>query len=153
MAQGRQRAAFPLSRFHSEPGIFIVIGDTVEKGDFGLADRLDARLFETGQRGGEGHVGVQHAGSARDQPMDRRVDAKGRALDLARAAHQAAVVTHFDQTARRDLGPVQSKRDLQIAIVGARHREGKVIEDHLAETLSIRKSMRCREVDARLPRC
>src|SRR6516165_9848961 len=48
---------FPLSRFHSEPGIFIVIADTVEKGDFGLADRLDARLFEAGQRGGEGHVG------------------------------------------------------------------------------------------------
>jgi hypothetical protein len=78
---------------------------------------------------------------------------KAETLDLAGAAHQAAVIAHFDQTARGDLGPVQSKRDLQIAIVGAGHREGEVVEDPLAETLSIGKPMRCGEVDARLPRC
>jgi hypothetical protein len=54
--------------------------DTIEKSDFGLADRFDARIFEAGQSAGERHVGVQDASGARDQPVDRRVDAEGRSL-------------------------------------------------------------------------
>lgn len=113
-----------------------------------MADHLEARLFEAGQRADERHVGVQYAGSARDQPMYRRVDAKRRALDVAAAAQQAAVVIDLQQAARGDLAPVQPERDLEMSIVGAGYGKGEMVEDAFAETLPVREPMCRREIDA-----
>src|SRR5262249_41107035 len=120
--------------------------------DFGLADRFDARLFEPSQRAGEWHMGVQYADGGRDEPMDRRVNAERGTLDLARAAQRAAVVTDLHQAAGGHLGPMQAKRDLQVAVFGTGYREGEVIEDSLAKPLPVRQAVRRREIDTRLPR-
>src|SRR5439155_14561217 len=73
------------------------------------------------------------------------------ALDLALAAQHRAVIADLHQNARRDLRPMQAERDLVVAIVPARHGQGEVVEDALAEAMADREAMRRREVDPRLP--
>jgi hypothetical protein len=48
---------------------------------------------------------------------------------------------------------VQTKRDLQISVIGAGYGEGEVLEDAFAEALPVGEPMRRREIDARLPCC
>ena len=91
LAVRAKHAGQPLAfgRVEGQAGIVVVVGDRVEKRDLGLAERRDARLGEAGQRGGERHVGVQRAGVLRNEAVDRRVNAEGRALDLAFARSTA----------------------------------------------------------------
>src|SRR5579862_2931341 len=83
--------------------------------------------------------------------MDRRVDAEGRALDLARPAQDRAVIADLHQNTRRHLRPMETERDLVIAVVPARHGQGKMVEDALAEAVADGEAVRRREVDPRLP--
>ncbi len=46
---------------------------------------------------------------------------------------------------------MQAERDLVVAVVPARHGEGEVVEDALAEAVPDGEAMRRREIDARLP--
>ena len=69
---------FTVRRIESEPGVVRVIGDAIEETDFGLSDRLNMRFVEPGQSAGKRHMGVQRASRARQQPVDRPVNAECR---------------------------------------------------------------------------
>jgi hypothetical protein len=47
---------------------------------------------------------------------------------------------------------VQTKRDLQISVIGAGYGESEVVENAFAEALPVRKPVRRCEIDARLRR-
>jgi hypothetical protein len=85
--------------------------------------------------------------------MDRGVNTEGRLLDLALARQQAAVVADLHEAACGDFRPMQTERDLVIAIVAAGHRQRQMIEDALMETVLDREPVRRCEVDARLAAC
>jgi len=90
----------------------------------------------------------------RNEAVDRRMDAEGRALDLALAAQHLAVIADFHQAARRHLRPMQPERDLVIAVVLARHGEREMVEDPFAEAVRHGHPVRRRQIDPRLPfRC
>src|SRR4029077_4155766 len=55
------------------------------------------------------------------------------------------------QDTRRHLRPVQTERDLVIAIVLIWHGQGKMVEDALAEAVADGEAMRRCEIDPRLP--
>src|SRR6202790_4035256 len=67
------------------------------------------------------------------------------ALDLA------VVDANFHEGRGRHLGPVHSERDLVVAVAVARHDQGEVVEDALAEIVHVGEAMRRREIDPRLP--
>src|SRR5262249_37075945 len=74
-------------------------------------------------------------------------------LDLALAGLERAVVAHFHEAARRHLGPMQPERDLVVAVVGAGHAQGEMVEDALVEPVHHGETMRGGEINPRLPLC
>ena len=69
--------------------------------DLGLADLLDARILEAGQRAGVGHVGVEHGRALlRLGAMHGHVDAVGGLLDVAGAALELAVEADLHEATR-----------------------------------------------------
>ncbi len=139
-------------RIERRPRVFVVIGDLAHQTDLGLADLLDARIFQTRQCAGIWHVGVKHRLGLRQRLVDRRMDAVAGAFDVALAALDLAVVdADFHEGRRRDLGPVHAERNLVVAVAAARHGEGQVVEDAQAEALVEGQPVRGGEIDPRLP--
>ncbi len=142
----------PSAGSSARSGIFVVIGNGAGKADLGLADLLDAGVFEPRQRAGVGHVGVEHRLRLRQRLVDRRVDAIAGALHLAFAALDLAIVdADFHEAGSRDLGPMRAERDLVVAIRAARHHEGQMVEDAFGKTLVEGQPVRGGEIDPRLP--
>src|SRR5438477_7854867 len=134
-----------------QTAVFVVIGNRVEKGDLGLAERGEARLSKAGERGGKRHMSVQDAGLLRVELVDRGVDAKGGAFDLAFATQDLAVIADLHQAARGHLRPMQPERDLVITVALARHGQRKMVEDAFAQAVRHGEAMRRREIDPRVP--
>ena len=64
---------------------------------------------------------------------------------------QAVIDADLHEGRGRHLGPMHPEWNLIVAVAAARHDQGQVVEDPLAETLHEGQAMRRRKVDARLP--
>ena len=133
------------------PGVDVVVGGLHHGAEFGLSDRQDVLVLQPGECAGEGHMGVEDRGGVALQPVDRGVNAIGGALDFALAGEAGAVVADFHEAACGDLGPVQAEGNLVVAVVGARHAQGEVIENAFIEPVHHGEAMGGGEIDARLP--
>src|SRR5712672_160903 len=80
------------------------------------------------------------------------MDSVAGAFHLAGATLDLAVVdADLHEGRGRDLGPMHPERNLIVAVAAARHDQGQVVEDPLAETLHEGQPVRSRKIDARLP--
>jgi len=132
--------------------ILVVIGDGARQPDLGLADLLDAGIFEPRQCAGVRHVGVKHRFRLRQRLVDRRVDAIAGALHLALTALDLAIVdADFHEAGSRHLGPMGAERDLVVAVGAAGHHEGQMVEDAFGKSLDESEPVRGGEIDPRLP--
>ena len=118
------------------PLIVGVVTDAAHQPEFGLADRLDLLVFEPGQRGGEGHVGVEHRLGLGDVLVDRGVDAEGGIFDDALAGQDVTLPAHFHEATCVHLGPMGAERDLIIAVSRAGHAGSQVVEDAFRKPLA-----------------
>ena len=116
--------------------VLVVIRDLSHHPDLGLADLLDARVFETRQRARIGHVGMKHGFGLRPRLVYRCVDTVAGAFHLAGAALALAVVdADLHEGRGRHFRPMHPEWNLIVAVAAARHDQGQVVEDPLAETL------------------
>jgi hypothetical protein len=134
-------------------GVLVVVGDLAHHADLGLADLLDARVLQPGERAGERHVRVEYGGRRlRQHLVDRRMDAIAGALDVAGAALDLAVVdADLHEGRGLHLRPVQAERDLVVAVGLAGDDEGEVVEDALVEPVLDGHAVGGGQIDAGLP--
>ena len=133
-------------------GVLVVIGDLSHHPDLGLADLLDARVFETRQRTGIRHVGMKHGFGLWPRLVDRCMDAVAGAFHLAGAALALAVVdADLHEGRGGHFRPMHPEWNLIVAVAAARHDQGQVVENPLAEILHEGQPVRSRKIDARLP--
>ena len=143
--------ALPLLRIEGGAGVLHVVAGLHRHPELGLADGEDARVLEPGEGARVRHVGVHHAGRVRDQPVDGGVDAVARELHLALARVAGPVEPDLHERGSGHLRPVQAERDLEVAVLLARHGEGEVVEDPLLEAVHHGEPVGRGEVDAGLP--
>src|ERR1700722_15888459 len=133
-------------------GIFIVIRNLAGHPDLGLADLLDARIFEPRQRARIGHVGMKHSLGLRQRLVDRRMDAIAGAFHLALAALDLAVIdADFHERGRRYLRPMHPEWDLAVTVAAPRHHQGQMVEDAFAKAVHEGQPMRGGKVNPRPP--
>ena len=143
----------PSAVLEGRAGVGVVVGDLVDHANLGLADLLDARVLQPGQRAGIGHMRVEH-GSGRLwlQLVDGRVDAISGALDVTcTALHLAVVDADLHERAGLHLRPVHAERDLIVAVGPAGHRQGQVVEDALVKAVHHCEPVGGGKIDAGLP--
>ena len=102
---------------------------------FWLSVRVERAIGGQRERGGVGHVAVQHHRMAGDA-VDRAVDEQGGRLDAVAAGQHLAV--HVDQhdVVGADLAPVQAARVDQVAVVRRPgQRDAEVVADAFGQAV------------------
>jgi hypothetical protein len=129
-----------------EAVVFVLVGHRAMEAQRVLARHLQPSALQQGERGGERHVGVQHAGGLGHRAMDPAVDEKGRRLDLVPALDLVALRVDHHQVVGTDLAPQQSLRVDQEVSRPPRHRAREVVADALAESQLVRGLQRAGEI-------
>jgi len=109
------RGAF--SRIERRASVFVVIRNRARHPDLGLADLLDARVFQARQRARIGHVGVKYRLGLRQRLVDRRMDAEaGTSTSPSPRLTLPSSMPTSIEAGSRDLGPMHPERNLVVAV-------------------------------------
>jgi hypothetical protein len=112
-----------------------------------LLHHLEPRALEQRERGGIGHVGMQHAGRARVGEVDARVDVEGGLLVFPIALEHLAGAVQRKEVPGCHFAPVQPVAiEKKTLAIGQHHAE--VVADPFVQVQPHRQAERRREVDA-----